>query len=81
MALCPINTKLEVEDLWIELRYSYPTRKQLHNIAKPIVVSLFEEKIDSASFCKLAYVLWNSLPLIFGETMWKRRSGSVPTQT
>jgi hypothetical protein len=40
MALCPIHTKHKAEDLLIELRCSYPTRKKLHNIAKSIVVGL-----------------------------------------
>ena len=40
MALCPLNTKHKVEVLLIELRCSYPTRKQLHNSAKSIVVDL-----------------------------------------
>ena len=47
MALCAINTKHKVDDLLIELRCSYPTRKQLHNIAKPIVriCSQFEKRL------------------------------------
>ena len=32
-----LNAKHEVEDLLIKLRCSYSTRKQLRNIAKPIV--------------------------------------------